>query len=232
MRTIQEAISVMLKENTGSHMLDSGGAYGRNWERNQEKNFEDELVVDVWGLDETGDYCISVSVYHYLTGILDTSEISEAMNRKLDEIREVTEGDEYPHWVQEVASLLEDEDRPLFDGEIENLKDVWNTYNGENNLSQVLLFQTFTIGEQAYVILQIHGGCDVRGGYTNAQIFELNGYLTSTPDIYGDVDGVQVDSNYNGYSFTDEDGEQVKIFETSETSFELGEMDFTYIYFE
>lgn len=25
----------MLTENTGRHMLDSGGAYGRNWERNQ-----------------------------------------------------------------------------------------------------------------------------------------------------------------------------------------------------
>ena len=31
----------MLTESTGKHMLDSGGAYGRHWERNQKKSFKD-----------------------------------------------------------------------------------------------------------------------------------------------------------------------------------------------
>ena len=31
----------MLTENTGSHMGDSGGAYGRHWERNQKRTIED-----------------------------------------------------------------------------------------------------------------------------------------------------------------------------------------------
>ena len=37
----KELIYKMLTENTGVHMLDSGGAYGRNWERNQVKTIED-----------------------------------------------------------------------------------------------------------------------------------------------------------------------------------------------
>ena len=35
-------IADMLQENTGRHMLDSGGAYGRNWERNQGRDFDSE----------------------------------------------------------------------------------------------------------------------------------------------------------------------------------------------
>ncbi len=42
MNQTEKKIAEMLKENTGRHMLDSGGAYGRHWERNQDKTFEDE----------------------------------------------------------------------------------------------------------------------------------------------------------------------------------------------
>lgn len=31
----ERVLIAMLTENTGRHMLDSGGAYGRNWERNR-----------------------------------------------------------------------------------------------------------------------------------------------------------------------------------------------------
>ncbi len=33
--TIQQTICNMLTENTGTHMLDSGGEGGRNWQQNQ-----------------------------------------------------------------------------------------------------------------------------------------------------------------------------------------------------
>ena len=36
-----ELIYSMLVENTGSHMCDSGGAYGRHHERNASKTIED-----------------------------------------------------------------------------------------------------------------------------------------------------------------------------------------------
>ena len=32
---IENVIASMMTENTGTHFLDSGGAYGRNWQRNK-----------------------------------------------------------------------------------------------------------------------------------------------------------------------------------------------------
>jgi hypothetical protein len=54
-----------------------------------------------------------------------------------------------------------------------------NTYNEENLLDQTLLFTYFELRSglgrggrvNSYVVLQIHGGCDVRGGYTKPRVF-------------------------------------------------------------
>ena len=70
---------------------------------------------------------------------------------------------------------------------------ITNTYNGEDLLSQVLQYHYATITEgpdceqaetetiqsllaseidgRAFVLLAIHGGCDVRGGYTRPRFF-------------------------------------------------------------
>ena len=41
---LKKKVIEMLQENTGRHMLDSGGAYGRHWERNQ-KNPSDITYI-------------------------------------------------------------------------------------------------------------------------------------------------------------------------------------------
>ena len=56
-----------------------------------------------------------------------------------------------------------------------------NTYNGESLLDQTLLFCYFELRtgtgrggkEGSFIVLQIHGGCDVRGGYTRPKIFQI-----------------------------------------------------------
>lgn len=56
-----------------------------------------------------------------------------------------------------------------------------NTYNEENLLDQVLLFSYFELRtgpgrgglEGAFIVLQVHGGCDVRGGYTRPRVFRV-----------------------------------------------------------
>lgn len=53
-----------------------------------------------------------------------------------------------------------------------------NTYNGEDLLSQTLQYVYFRCDGTDYVALQIHGGADVRGGYTEPVVFE-------TSDDYG-----------------------------------------------
>jgi hypothetical protein len=60
-----------------------------------------------------------------------------------------------------------------------------NSYNEENLLDQVILFTYFELrgatrrtgrhgNEGSFIVLQIHGGCDVRGGYTRPRIFRLD----------------------------------------------------------
>lgn len=208
---VQKQIVAMLTENTGKHFLDSGGENGRQWQRNQDKHFINEPRVTV-----ESDYQ-TVSTFHYLSEILDTDEFSDKVNAFLKRKRN-TDAD--AHWVQDCCELLENGFKAFQDVEIIN--PIINTYNGENNLSQVLLFQTFKYNGNSYVLLQIHGGADVRGGYTDTRCFKTLGYLTGNVDIYGTVNGQDVSNTYNGYSLTYDNGEIVEYdTETDEISLDF-----------
>lgn len=64
------AISEMLTENTGTAAMDSGGAYGRNWQRNQGRDFEAEPArsLGVTWFREGDEFRpdVSINVYHWL----------------------------------------------------------------------------------------------------------------------------------------------------------------------
>lgn len=55
-----------------------------------------------------------------------------------------------------------------------------NTYNGEDCLSQTLQFAYFEHDHSSYCLLQIHGGADVRGGYTAPRAFDLGSHGDGT----------------------------------------------------
>jgi hypothetical protein len=84
-----------------------------------------------------------------------------------------------------------------------------NTYNGEDALSQVLQYCQFeTESGDWYVLLQIHGGCDVRGGYTDPVAFRICGddeyCLSDNAKISLNEEGGKRhywDSDNAGYSF-------------------------------
>lgn len=220
MKTIKTHIAEMLKEDTGSHFLDSGGNYGRNWQRNQIKDLESEDRVswDIYGNEITE----TVSVFHYLTEVLAVDIVSERITNKIKKLG--------LHWTGEVRENIEDNNNIFTGHKIEFFGDSCNTYNGENNLSQVLQFQIIKINDEPYVILQIHGGCDVRGGYTRARCFKLLGYLTGQVNVIGTIDGVEVTNGYNGYSITDERGNEVELTDTSEISLDFYVIDDVYMY--
>ena len=164
-REIKETLVNMLKENTGKHFLDSGGDDGRMWQRNQEKDFESEPEVEIEYWD--GKYSsVTVSTYHYLKQVLECDEES-------DKITAILRQEDW-HWVSEVEI---DRLQALTNWDIQEKGEQWNTYNGENNLSQILQGQFLEINGDYYVLLQIHGGADVRGGYTDVQCFKLVGML-------------------------------------------------------
>lgn len=179
------AIQEMLVENTGRHFLDSGGAYGRNWERNQGRDFESEpaATLDVRYCGEGQDFRpdVTLNVYHWLRqNTADAPEMDSLYQAFADKRRE----DDYELSIMEsfVKTLgargLYGDSQPL----------TVNTYNGDCLLSQTLQFVYFETDDDAYVLLQVHGGCDVRGGYTDARVFRCDDsiFYFSNATIYAD----------------------------------------------
>lgn len=192
---LKKIVSDMLKENTGKHFLDSGFENGRMWQQNQDIDFENTPRIEVEFFNDNYDY-ITVSTYHYLCEVLnEDDEISENVNHY------IWNKDNGVHWVQDVEDFIDEMGYEWANSE------VINTYNYENNLSQVLLFREFIVDGQRYALLQIHGGADVRGGYTQVRCFPLKGYLTGLVDVFGTVNGEQVSNLDCGYKLLYDDGD-------------------------
>jgi hypothetical protein len=153
----ENTLALMLTENTGTHMLDSGGAYGRAWQRNAGKLTDDfidepETYCDGWG--------VTVSVFHYLRKRV---MFSPVMQSRLDQFAETMPDESWFGIIQAFAESFEDSGAQS-----------WNTYNDDGcALSQVLQGVTFSYGGDTYAVIQIHGGADVRGGYTKPQVFRV-----------------------------------------------------------
>ena len=69
-----------------------------------------------------------------------------------------------------------------------------NTYNGEDMLSQTIQYTYFCWGQGrgsrgAYVILQIHGGADVRGGYSTPHVFACDDNCHDETSIFDNSKG-------------------------------------------
>lgn len=171
-------IASMLTENTGRHFLDSGGAYGRNWERNQGRAFEaePETVVDGrWGLNVTHN------VYHWLKGRLKYNSrlqgwFTRFCNRPENEHKSWFEClDAFMEHMKEKAYREGKEFGGIYcDGDPVTV----NTYNHESLLSQVIQYTYWEDENGGHVFLQIHGGCDVRGGYTKPVAFDVDTNMT------------------------------------------------------
>jgi hypothetical protein len=174
MTDTEKILIKMLKENTGRAMLDSGSTYGRNWERNQTRKFQREpraiLNINAYHDHKTGKESVelwpTISVYHFLSEAL---EYSPKIDKQLQAFMRRAEfaDTSYLELMKTFAQQYADKqkDTPLID--------TVNSYNGEDYLSQVI--QYVYIGEyEGIALLQIHGGCDVRGGYTKPRAFRYN----------------------------------------------------------
>lgn len=171
--TTKETIYSMLIENTGTHMLDSGGANGRGWQRNQKKTIEDfeNEQDEVYQLDaKYKEIYRTVSVFHYLTNNLEIDNICEHFNNLQNAFDNWdADADVYGVSFQAFEYLQNN-----FDIEVQR---SWNTYNGESDLSQILQGANITINDDEYILIQIHNGADARGGYTDAKLFKLEEYM-------------------------------------------------------
>ena len=161
----KQLIYEMLTENTGKHFLDSGGDDNRGWQRNQKKTLQDFEDEEEETMHKDGDYYYrNVSVFHYLSQ-LELDDICRDFNELNTNTKDWDADCEAYGVCKKAWGFLED----CF--EIEEGR-TFNTYNGESDLSQILQGAWLTINDEEYLLLQIHNGCDARGGYTDAKLFK------------------------------------------------------------
>jgi len=184
------------------------------------------VTVEDSDVNDSSELIYSINAYQYLNSQLDLDDkFCKRVNDKLNEIRDIADEDrrvEYPHWDSECMSVVEN----MLDAEIEEISNVSqvNTYNYDSNLSHVLQYTQFTYDKEDeqteyYCMLSVHLGGDVRGNYSNAVLFRIDndwGEFLKPEDVRGYIGGVAVDNMHNGYSLTDEDGDDVEINQDTE----------------
>lgn len=234
------ALAEMLTENTGTHMLDSGGAYGRNWERNAGGTAEgfynapDVIVSEYDGKFEG----VTLDLFHWLRERVDIDQDgTDDFNLFAETEAQASEG-----WMQVCEAYvdhLRDKGHEVAGFWGEGDPDWVNTYNGEDALSQVIQYMTLEIDDEPKALIQIHGGCDVRGGYTAPRMFDTDQdqalydnaclvAVTHHPDQEGGglielerIEPIWWDSDNGGYSWSvdgnwatdDTDGPEWKMVE-------------------
>jgi len=223
-RLTETVLLRMFKENTGRHICDSGGYGGRMWERNQKKDLDAEpyckVEFSVWpsrnaiwegAKDKTPELEImpTISAYHFCCEHLIYEEaLDKSFQTWANQPHRLDVG-----WL----ALMQEWVEWKFKGEATSPWDsndsdpaIINTYNEECMLSQSLQYAMFEVDGEQYYLLQIHGGCDIRGGYTAPRVFSCAGNsewgLDSRKNdaaLYCDNCDARWYSEYNGW---DSDG--------------------------
>lgn len=200
---VNELVYNMLTENTGTHMCDSGGTNGRMWQRNANKcmqDFENEAAETYQYCSKYNEIYRSVSVYHFLTNDLQIDDICFEFNNLNTEPKDWEGGTDVYGVSLEAWNYLTEFN------EVE-VQRSWNTYNGDSDLSQILQGANLTINEEEYILIQIHGGADARGGYTDAKLFKcgdlldgmINEYLMEHLDSYDIIEELEYINEMTDY---------------------------------
>lgn len=179
MRNMTSGIAVkMLRENTGTHFLDSGGSLGRHWQQNQHRDFTREGGVT---LDFSHGIEFTVNLYHW---IQENLSYDAKMQRRLNTFAKRQDQQDNP-WMQTVEEFVDslkkkaEKNDTRFGGIYGEGDPVdFNSYNGECNLSQTIQGVYWEDEEGDHVLLQVHNGADVRGGYTAPRAFTCTSELS------------------------------------------------------
>lgn len=144
---------------SGTHFLDSGGAYGRHWQKPPIEKKDESVSIEVWGENEI---LATMETCHFLAN---TSSHLKHLQERFDE----WEGDQEGSWFECGEDFCTKEL-----GLVKLHSD--NTYNSENDLSQDFVYAVYDIpesetddwiySESAIFVVWIHTGCDIRGGYS------------------------------------------------------------------
>jgi len=180
---VEQILHDMLHENTGVHMLDSGGKYGRHYEKNRLiKNFLEtpRILIEHDGIGVN----VMVNIFHFLRRHLDRDDAAERLESEFYQFANLPENESkfYPQLIREFANKLQTKGWTIIA--------IDNTYNAETFLNQDFYYalirppNSSEDDESAYIILSVHNGADIRGGYTSPKVFRVddidNFYLDMT----------------------------------------------------
>lgn len=231
---VHNELAKMLTENTGRAMCDSGDHYGRNWQRNAEKTIKDFMAEPSVTLEvpekvcNLSDISYTISLFHFLKNQLELDDLCKEFNRRNKRAEDMNAenltgtGEKVEVWLKKHHEV--------------KVHYCENSYNRESNLSQVIQYTGVTIDGEGYIVLQIHGGCDVRGGYTYGRLFKVVNEtcfeqpLLESEDVMVNVekpDGIQLrcSNSYNGYHIAlDDDG---IVLPELQTEMDLGRVAYT-----
>jgi len=213
--SLEQSPSVGFEQPEQWYTLTKGGEFVRRF-RSEESAlaYIPQNTTDAYHVEKetltSKDVLATVNVFHHLAESLDVDTLCETFNQL-----------PCKDWGSEKAYGISLEQEQWLEDNGVVLGDTWNSYNGESNLSQTLQGCNVNLeGDESnfeypkYILLQLHQGADVRGGYTDAKLFKVtadSGYLDTNPPVYGDIDGVPVDSCYDGYNLTDQNGHPVPV---------------------
>lgn len=177
MNKTEKIIMDMLCESTGKHMLDSGSAYGRFWEENQKNGpMTGPQKCDFW-INEEEKTCELLPI----VGIYDVFSEQLIYNKECEYLESLLPHKNYDilHYIEEQAKNENIISKSWYTDR------VFNSYNSENALSQGYLGIFFKYNDEDYIAISIHNGCDIRGGYTDIHIFnvDIDEFVASHYDI-------------------------------------------------
>jgi hypothetical protein len=164
---VEKIIHELLIENTGVCIVDSGGVYGRNWERNRSirdfrKTPEVIIYKGVWGYAKT-------NIFHYLRYFLERDGLSKLVENVLYRYMESRTG----RLTDKILAFCDEALNPAGFRTIPfNTADV-EPYYVSQDMQGVYFAKGECSEEPAYLILQIHNGCDLRWGYTMPRVFKV-----------------------------------------------------------
>jgi hypothetical protein len=207
----ERRIFEMLTENTGKHFLDSGMSDGRHWQQNQKLTVSDFMKRPKATIDTEYYPEITLDLFHFLNERLTLTALAETLQSDWEHFINSEEDRSFYSCadMEDFVKFVTDSDEAT----------IANSYNWDNYLSQTIQYVDFHLDGRSFTLLQIHGGADVRGGYTAPQVFETTGELWSYSmqnvtiqctnkecdfylDVYGCVDvtdssGSLWDGNFN-----------------------------------
>lgn len=197
-------------------MLGGGGQSGVDYDAQPMAELSWYYTEAKDGKPGSAEPSVTLNVFPWL---LQRVVYDEEVDKAFDEFAELPEhedshwltiAEDFPQWYAQKLSEEQWEEEgvnpyPLEVGGLygEGNAFTHNTYNGEDLLSDTLQFHYFTIDGESYVLLQIHGGGDVRGNYGRPRAFRTEEDIFDNARAVVGCEGVEhlwdTDDGYHWY---------------------------------